>query len=82
MLEYDWGCEGHPDEAIITLSEDHTFTTDEDLYGTWSLSGSDFTLTFSSGTEYTGKASEGEMEGTMVSYDGAKGCWSATRIGD
>jgi predicted nucleic acid-binding Zn ribbon protein len=82
LLEYDWGCEGDPRETLVTLFEDHTFSTGEDNHGTWSLSGSDITLTYPSGTEYTGEVSEGEMEGTMVSYDGREGCWSATRTGD
>lgn len=82
---YDWGCDGSFNVAILDIRDDNTIIlTDwngEILYPTWSLEGNQFTYVYTSGTTYTGTvdSTENYMEGTMVSWRGSTGCWSATR---
>ena len=80
-LDYDWGCDGGSSSATWYINYDGTFTDSSDTSGTWSLYGSQVTLTYSNGTTYTGEVSGDQMNGTMVSYDGNTGCWSASKGG-
>ena len=80
-LTYDWACTGSEQTGVFYLYEDGTFADDTEATGTWVLSGDQITMAYEGGTVYTGTLGEGEMSGTMVAFDGATGCWNASRSG-
>ncbi len=81
VINYDWGCTGASYTSTWYLYSDHTFDSAGGLYGTWSLSGSNFTLTYSNGTTYSGVLSGTSLTGTMVEAQdlgGDTGCWTGS----
>ncbi|MBN2387062.1 MAG: hypothetical protein JXB85_08575 [Anaerolineales bacterium] len=76
-LEYDWDCDGGASQGTLYIHNGGTFDTASNLHGTWSTRGTSFTMVYDNGTTYTGRISGTFMEGTMVAFDGATGCWKA-----
>ena len=81
-FEFDWDCDGSVGTSTWDVYADGTFQSraDPDYYGTWSLVGSAFTLTYHFGTVYTGTCTGNTMVGTMVDYSGGTGCWAAWKV--
>jgi len=67
MLEYNYNCLGSPGEAVLTFSEDYTFTY-SNSGGTWSLCNEQLILLFEFGTLYAGSYN-GELFAGTISGD-------------
>ena len=78
-VSYDWGCTGSTQSDHFYIYSDGSYSDDSSSGGNWTLSGGQITLTYGSGTVYTGSISGSQMNGTMVSYDQNTGCWTSTR---
>lgn len=79
---FDWNCDGSFSSTTWNFKEDKTFESTGGFHGTWSVSGKQITVTYSSGTTYSGTIDSAGtfMSGTMVDYDGVTGCWDASHI--
>lgn len=66
----------------MNMYADYTWTSDEGYSGTWTKTGKDVVVTYASGTTYTGvlSANNQHASGTMVSFSGMTGCWTADRL--
>ena len=77
----DWNC-SHSGllETYMTLNDDGTFDDSHYLDGDWIQDGNSVTMRYETGTVYVGTINaDGTMNGTMTSYTGVTGCWSAER---
>jgi C1A family cysteine protease len=79
-LVYKWGCGSSSGSCVITFNPDGSFTTSQSGTGTWTLTGDQIQWTYTSGTQYIGTLNGNAMSGTMVSYLGSTGCWTASKI--
>jgi hypothetical protein len=77
---YDWGCDGVTSSITINLMEDYTFLTSSSSTGTWETYGDSVKWIYVSGTTYKGLYSDGTIDGTMASYTGNTGCFTADKI--
>lgn len=81
IMDFDWGCDGDPGTATITLKSNYTIA---DNYGgstTWSIAGSQLTWIYDGGTTYTGTFNDdfNQIDGTMEGGGGGTGCWTGSR---
>ena len=81
-VTYDWGCDGTKSTAVWFLASDGTFTSSQDLSGTWEQHRRTVELNYSTGCmpTYTGTLeSLKSMSGTMKCTDGSEnsGCFTA-----
>lgn len=86
QLNFDWGCLSTPSSAITYVKPDYTFTV-QDYSGTWAKDKKTIVFTFApvepyGSTVYSGLLSQDNQHasGTMVSYLGGTGCWTADRL--
>jgi hypothetical protein len=79
QLSFDWDCTGQGQPGSFTFRPDGTFTDGGGSVGNYTLSGTQITLRYDNGTTYTGTVSGTTMSGEMVAFDGATGCWTATK---
>ena len=81
IVNYTWDT-GGSGSTTITFSGDKksgTFTT-ASYNGTYSVDGKNAQWTYSSGTKYTGTFKDKQnMSGTMLSYSGDPGTWTASK---
>ncbi|MDW6002757.1 hypothetical protein [Vibrio mangrovi] len=73
-LYYDWNCNGGYSSTSVTLSVDGTFTAGS-YSGNWVENNQTLTLTYSSGTYYTGYHTSEAVVGVQRSYNGLDGCF-------
>ncbi len=79
QLIFDWSCGGDEQTGSFNLTTDGRFTDGSGSPGTWTLAGTQIVIRYDNGTTYTGTVSGATMSGQMVAFDGATGCWRATR---
>jgi hypothetical protein len=80
---YDFGTCGDGQDVGTTWIEFYsngTFYDGQDNTGTWTQSGNRIDWYYPIGTHYTGIISGSSMNGTMVSFSGWTGCWSANKL--
>jgi hypothetical protein len=80
-FNYKWSSGTSWSNGHFYFQSDKTFSTESGNNGTWSTEGTSVTITYSSGTVYSGTANSGttSITGTMTSYSGSTGEWNATK---
>jgi hypothetical protein len=78
-LTFDWSCAGNNQIGSFTFRNNGTFVDGENSPGTYTLTGTQIVIRYDNGTTYTGTVSGSTMSGQMVAFDGATGCWNATK---
>lgn len=76
-INYNW-TSSSSGKTDFTLNENGTFSVNSSTAGTWTLSGNILTMTYSSGTVYTGTVSGQTASGTMTSTTN-NGTWTGTK---
>jgi len=86
-LNYDWDCNGSPEQTILNLYSDGTLDIPEfSLQGKWEQSGDTIRMQWdvdqsAEGNDgrhiYEGKIDTSNMEGAISVSNGKTGCWSA-----
>ena len=78
-LNYDWGCDGSDGTATTVLYPGpNNFFVTPCCGGSWMLSGDLFSMIYGNGTTYTtNNIVNYPITGTMTSFQGNTGCWTA-----
>jgi len=80
-LSYTWSNSGTGTTTITFTGSKESGTFSSQKYiGTYTVDGKNVTWTYTSGTKYTGTSTgDNNMIGTMISYKGGSGTWTAVR---
>ncbi|QMV13107.1 hypothetical protein [Vibrio spartinae] len=73
-FNFDWGCDGSYSSTAATLSSDGTFNVGN-YSGNWVENNQTLTLTYSTGTYYTGYHTSKAVVGVQRSQNGLDGCF-------
>jgi len=84
-IYYAWSCDDANQTFVRNWVFDDATWANKRAGGTWLLSGTTFQFIYGAdktGTVYTGTVNSScdTMTGTMESYSGSTGCWTAERV--
>ncbi len=82
ILQWDWGCNGSPDEGELNLRTDGTLYDELHKTGRWTRTGDRIHITWDTGPAvFDGTVANNLMTGFMTKGEGTEstGCWSARK---